>query len=76
MSNLPEWVGADSVYRRLGIITRELGRRQYAAWCQRKRPRKADRFRVSDDLVDLIDAMGRGDEETLKAAVWRHRHLL
>lgn len=73
---LPRWPGADAVYRRVGLITKEMGRREYAGFLARKRPLKSDRFAPSQALTALIDAMNRGDEEVLKAALHEHRALL
>lgn len=67
--NLPSWPGADVVYARADVIASELARREYAAWCKRKRPRKSDRFSVSPTIGAIVDAMNTGDEETLKAFV-------
>lgn len=75
-SNLPTWPGADAVYHRVNVILEELGRREYAAFQQRKNPRKADRFTPSAEMIALIDATKRGDEEAMKAALFTHRALL
>lgn len=66
MSNLPEWPGADSVYKSLGEITRNMGFREYSEFSKRKKKRKSDKFVPSDELKEIIAAMNDGDEETLK----------
>lgn len=66
MSNLPKWPGASAVYsktyRRLeimaqqGHITRSYHRGRYHCT-------------PSQEMTDLIHAIDRGDEETIKAAL-------
>lgn len=73
--NLPDWPGADTVYKRLYSVMRVKGRREYEAFTAVRRS-KRDRFTPSDDLLHLTRICAEGDEEAMKAAVWLYRDLL
>jgi hypothetical protein len=75
-SNLPNWPGADSVYAKVSAILKEMGAREYKAFCARKKPRKSDRFAPSETMDTIIAAMNMGDEEALKAAQYAYRDLI
>jgi hypothetical protein len=76
MSNLPAWVGADTVYTRLQRINTTLCKRAYeAAAAARPRGRKRVDYTIPEDVQENIQSMNRGDEEACKAAVARHLSL-
>lgn len=79
--NLPPWPGASSVY---SYLYRVLEKRSNEAYLQRKeagwhrKKTKADKARdriVSDEFRDVISALNKGDEETLKAIQMHYRQM-
>ena len=70
--NLPDWPGADAVYRRCQAINESLCRASYQAWRMGKRRYV---WTPPDDVLAAIRAMDAGDEESLKAWAARHRDL-
>lgn len=71
MSNLPDWPGADSVYRRVQAIN--------IARCNASYERhnsKRGKWCIPEDVADCIDAMNGGDEEYLKAYIAMNRDWL
>lgn len=72
-SNLPEWDGADTVYRRLMEINNKLSAAAYAAG---KRKGKKVEWTLPEEVRDNINAMNRGDEEACKAAVAKRLDLV
>ena len=72
---LPNFPGAETVYRRAETICQKMNANEYKAQraaCKNKR----FRFHPSSDACSIIDAMNRGDEEMLKAAIYAYRNLL
>ena len=72
-SNLPEWDGADVVYKRLGEINNKLAAQAYA---NGKRVGKKIEWDLPEEVRDNINAMNRGDEEACKAAVAKRLDLV
>ena len=79
--NRPPWPGASSVY---SYLYRVLEKRSNEAYLQRKeagwhrKKTKADKARdriVSDEFRDVISALNKGDEETLKAIQMHYRQM-
>lgn len=66
MTNLPSFDGAAVVYERAEAICSSLNAARYAAQAKAAKGRKF-KFMPDDDATAIIDAMNRGDEETLKA---------
>lgn len=73
MNNLPNWPGADTVYKRLGEINNKLSAAAYSAG---KRNGKRVDWQLPDDVKANIKAMNVGDEEACKAGVARHLNLV
>ena len=74
MSNLPKWAGADTVYTRAGRIASALNLDSYRAQRAASK-RKRFRFSPPPEAIAIIEAMNRGDEESLKAFTFQYRHL-
>lgn len=66
MSNLPDWTGADAVYAKANAILARMGRRGHATPAIMRRGRVVEPGVVSDEMRALIDALDRGEEETIK----------
>lgn len=66
MSNLSEWPGAAAVYSKAHAILTRMGRRGHATPAITRRGRVVEPGVVSDEMRALIDALNRGDEETIK----------
>lgn len=66
MSNLPDWPGADAVYATANAILARMGRRGHATPAVTRRGRVVAPGTVSDEMRALIDALNKGDEETIK----------
>ena len=70
MSNLPDWPGASvcysRAYRLLEAWARNGGVTVARSW-------KGNRCYPSDRMVDLIDALNRGDEEVIKGTLLENR---
>lgn len=77
MSNLPEWPGADTVYKRLEEINNKLSKAAYEARTKKilRNGGKWTAFVVPEEVEENIAAMNRGDEEACKAGVARNLHL-
>ncbi len=69
---LPKWNGADTVYARLMTAAESINKRAYAAQRAADR-RKAFRFSPDPAAEQITEALGIGDEETLKAMVHHYR---
>lgn len=74
MTNLPSFNGAAAVYERAEKICSSLNAARYAAQAKIAKGKKF-KFMPDDDATAIIDAMGRGDEETLKAFNHQFRHI-
>lgn len=59
MSNLPAWNGASAVYSRAYQVLNNMAGRGHVTVLGK-------RSHVSDDMNQLIFALNRGDEETIK----------
>lgn len=69
MQDLPNWDGAATVYRRAQAIATHLCRAAYETQRAQYKRKTGFRFYAPQEARDIIDAMNRGDEETLKAIV-------
>lgn len=76
ISNLPKWAGAESCYSRAyamlermattgGHVTRHPATRRRAAYCT-----------TTAEMDSIIDALNKGDEERIKAALLADRFPL
>ena len=74
MSNLPDFPGAAVVYDRAQRIAAHLNAARYAAQVKIAKGKKF-KFMPDDDAVAIVDAMNRGDEESLKAFNHQFRHV-
>ena len=72
--SLPNWPGAGHVYGRLMAVAGIIQMRAYAAQRAADK-RKGFRFSPDPDGCAISKALGEGDEETLKALLWRHRDV-
>lgn len=75
-NDLPTWPGASVVYQRVNKINTALCQQAYAA--SRAKPRGRHKplpYTVPVDVDMAITAMGRGDEEYLKAYIGQHLTL-
>lgn len=74
--SLPTWPGAQAVYRNLRAITEKLCAEAYAS--QKAAHRKAGRkglpktFTPPVEAEDIISALNKGDEQTLKGIQMRY----
>lgn len=74
MSNLPNFPGASVVYARAEKIASHLNAQEYARQSAAARGRKF-RFTPNYDAAVIIDAMNKGDEETLKSMNHQFMHV-
>lgn len=75
--NIPGWRGADRVYSRAYVWCQRLADAHFTAWCQTSAGRRWKRLRgtspydcgfiVREDVQRMIEALNKGDEETIKA---------
>jgi len=66
MSNLPSWPGAAAVYSKAYRVLENMARRGHATPPVKRRGKIVKPGTVSDEMEALIDALNRGDEETIK----------
>jgi hypothetical protein len=74
MTNLPSFDGANVVYERAQVVCSHLNAARYTKQAKIANGRKF-KFIPDDDATAIIEAMNRGDEETLKAFNHQFRHL-
>ena len=72
----PSWSGAATVYARCGAICKALNEAAYAAQTSKSKGKKLKQFSPSPDAELIIEAMNKGDEESLKAIAgsYLYRH--
>lgn len=80
IDNLPDWGGAAVVYSRVMEINATKAKEEYKNFCMSKEgkslKRPWEKFRVSDEIREAIDALNSGDEEFLKWYVMANRKYL
>ena len=64
--NLPTWPGADAVYSKAYRVLESMARRGHATPAATHGRRVIVPGAASPEMRDLIDALGRGDEERIK----------
>jgi hypothetical protein len=68
--SLPNWPGADEVYRRCNQINAARCASDYQAFfiaCKKRGRKAAGRWSPPQEVLEIIEAMNAGEEETLKA---------
>lgn len=69
----PAFSGADKLYTFLLDVTHRLNREEYKAARRRNKGRKLRTFRPSAEADEIIAALGKGDEATIKHLALRYR---
>lgn len=75
VANLPDWPGADHVYSYLYKVLEQLGAENWKAEVERAKKRrvKPKPPRPTSDMETIMDALGKGDEEQLKALQMKYK---
>ena len=75
VANLPDWPGADHVYSYLYKVLEQLGAENWKAEVKRAKKRrvKPKPPRLTSDMETIMDALGKGDEEQLKALQMKYK---
>lgn len=73
--NLPQWTGASAVYSYLYKVLEQLGAEEWSRTraAAKKRGRKPHGIGPTDEMKEIIEALNRGDEETLKAIQMKYK---